>query len=188
MPNHFTVVALCGRNWERLEQQGKEDFDFTGLEGANLCEILAPLPDELQGIVETTPPCRYRHKQTGEWSKDSNTPMGDDVANWERVDLTDDEQAELRRKYDAVTWYDWQPANWGTKWGTYDLKLHELGGDGSPLLIEFQTAWRPPNAEMMRRIDDYLCDKYCLQNIKWIGYDPYDDRTKDIDVADAVSV
>ena len=191
MPNHFLTVGLCGRDYNRLEAVGKEDYDeidFEPLKGANLCELITKLPDELQGIVSSNPKCRYVHKATGEVSKDSNGPMGDDRDQWERVPLTDAEVAELVEKYGAADWYDWQGKNWGTKWGTYSLKVHELGGDGSPILIEFQTAWGPPTAEVMRGIDGYLCETYFLKNIKWFGHDPYDNNTIDIEIAAAVSV
>ena len=62
------------------------------------------------------------------------------------------EQAELERKtkanvekYGYGNWYDFQTANWGTKW--------EIGGDGNTAEIEddglsfsapFESAWSPP--------------------------------------------
>lgn len=191
MPNHFLTVGLCGRDYARLEALGKEDYDEIDLQpliGANLCELICKLPEELEGIVASNPKCRYRHKQTGEWSKDCNGPMGDDREQWERVELSNDQVAALEAKYGAADWYDWQSKEWGTKWGTYQLKVHEMGGDGSPLLIEFQTAWGPPTPEMMRKIDTYLCETYCLKNIKWIGHDPYDNDTLNIEIAAPVSV
>jgi len=187
MPNHYLTVGLCAKDYKRLEEQGKEDFDaehFKGLEGSNLCEIVLPLPDELSGIVATNPPCRYLNKVTGEWSKSCNGEHGEDAADWKRVDLSSDDIAKLVFKYGASNWFDWQTENWGTKWGTYDLKVHELGGDGAPILIEFESAWGPPNAEMMRKIDTYLCEKYCLKNIKWSGHNPYNNGTEDIEIAD----
>lgn len=183
MPNHFTVVAICGRDWKRLEEAGKEDFDLEPLNGANLCEIIAPLPEDLVGIVSTTPLCKWRHKTTGEWCRDSDGPHWQSIAEWECVNLTDEQVAELREKHNATNWYEWQPENWGTKWGIYSLEVHELGGDGSPVLIEFQCAWGPPNAVMMRKIDDYLCETYFLKGLRWMGHDPYDGQTCEIEIA-----
>lgn len=37
--------------------------------------------------------------------------------------------------------YEWCRANWGTKWGAYDVKLVEYGRMD---LVLFQTAWSPP--------------------------------------------
>lgn len=191
MPNHFLTIGLCGRDYKRLEAIGKEDYDEIDMEplkGANLCELIAELPEELQGIVASNPRCKYRHKETGEWCKDCNGPKFDERDQWERIELTAADESELETKYGAADWYGWQQKRWGTKWGTYSLKVHELGGDGSPLLIEFQTAWGPPTPEMMREIDDYLCKTYCLKNIKWVGHNPYDNDTVDIEIAAAVSV
>ena len=60
------------------------------------------------------------------------------------------EQAELEAKQEAnikkfgyKDWYDWQVANWGTKW--------DIGADGYPaqdieggLMLTFDSAWSPP--------------------------------------------
>jgi len=191
MPNHFVTIGLCGRDYKRLEAIGKEDYDeidIKPMEGANFCELVCKLPEELEGIVATTPKCRYRNTETGEWSKDCNGPMGDDSEKYEKVELTASEVSKLEAKYGAADWFDWQSKNWGTKWGTYGTKVHELDGDGSTLLIEFQTAWGPPTPEMMRKIDTYLCETYCLKNIKWMGHDPYDNDTHLIEIADDASV
>ncbi len=184
MPNHFLTVGLCARDYSRLRELGKEDLDEISLEplvGANLCELINPLPSELDGIISPSNQ-RYVHKTTGEVCRDSSGPDIDPEA-WGRVSLSHDELESLRAKYGATNWYDWQRENWGTKWGTYDLKVHEMGGDGSPILIEFQTAWGPPSPEMMCRINDYLRETYCLTNILWIGHDPANDTTSTIEVA-----
>jgi len=130
MPNHFTTVGLCSRDYYRLEALGKEDFseiDFAELKNKNLCEIVTSKP------------------------------------------------------IDCNNWYIWAIDNWGTKWGTYETRVHQLGGDGSPILIEFQSAWDPPNRETMRKITNYLRETYCLDNIKWIGHNPYDGSLVDVD-------
>lgn len=191
MPNHFTTVGLCGRDWNRLEALGKEDIDeidLHSLNGKNLCEILNPRPQVFDFIVDSNTPRRYRHKVTGEFLKDVDGPMGKDRGAWEMIELTAKEQHDLKGLFGAVTWHGWQCLNWGTKWGIYDLKTHELGGDGSPVLVEFQSAWGPPNADMMRRIDNHLCETFCLENIKWFGHDPGNGQTVEIEIADAVSV
>jgi hypothetical protein len=187
MPNHFLVIGLCGRDWERLEAIGRDDhdeIDLTPIEGVNLCEIIDKLPEELEGVVSMNPLCRYRHKHTGEYLKDCNGPMMlDDREQWEQVILTESEINQLCAKYGAASWYEWQQNNWGTKWGTYNTTVHSLGGDGSPILIEFQSAWGPPKPEIMRKIDDFLCETYFLKNIRWIGHDPFDGSTVEIEIA-----
>lgn len=192
MPNHYLTVGICGRDYEAAEKLGIEDYYSIDLSpiinGTNLCEICVRLPDELVGIVATNPPVRYRHKVTGEWSKECNSPMGLDRDYWEKVELTSDEIASLRAKYGSCNWYDWNVENWGTKWGTYDTEVHQLGGDGAPLMISFQSAWGPPSPKAMRLITDYLCDTFCLKDFKWLGHDPYDNSTHHIEVAERESV
>ena len=178
MPNNFLVVGLCARDWSEDDEQS-----FKPLVGANLCELSAPLPDELRGITSPNHE-RFVNKVTGEVCKHDDH-LNLDRKEWARVALSRDEVSALRSKYGAANWYDWQNENWGTKWGTYDTKVYELGGDGSPVLIEFQTAWGPPSPEMMGRINAYLRETYRLKNIRWIGHDPFDDSTLDIEVAPA---
>lgn len=174
MPNHFLVVGLCAN------PENKELHEFHELEDKDLCAEVLPRPDELNNIVSTSPPCRYRNKQTGEIWKDANGPSHD-FESYERVSLTLEEIEALQAKHGAATWYEWCNKHWGTKWGTYSLKLHEMGGDGSPILIEFQTAWRPPNERIMRLITDYLAG-FGLVNITWIGHNPRDSQTMPIEV------
>lgn len=126
MPNHFTTIGMCARDYDRLEDLVKDDpveIDFSELTNKNLCD-----PNDKNHQCER---------------------------------ITD---------------------NWGTKWGTYATRVHHLGGDCSPILIEFQSALGPPNPETMRKITEYLCDTYCLKNIKWIGHDPSDGTISDIEI------
>jgi|GEM_PF-2747810 len=187
MPNHYTVVGLCARDWKAAEKLGKksiDEVDLTPINGSNLCKIVLPMPEELQGIVSSKQLVRYKHKITGKvWDEDCNGPTRDHE-DWEQVALEPSEIAELERKFGAASWYEWALINYGTKWGTYSVKVHELGGDGSPILIEFQSAWGPPNPEMMRRINEYLQSVYCLSDIKWMGHNPGSGTTEIVKVAE----
>ncbi len=73
--------------------------------------------------------------------------------------------------------------HWGARWGTYETEYHELGGDGLPVLIEFQCAWNPPSPEAMRDIENYLKEAYCLKDIRWLFHEPYDNTIAPIEVA-----
>lgn len=57
-----------------------------------------------------------------------------------------DEEKEIAvdnlQKYGHATWYGWSIANYGTKWGAYDVEDVEDWGD--TLIYHFQTAWSPP--------------------------------------------
>jgi hypothetical protein len=79
-------------------------------------------------------------------------PMPESVEQVRSVHYPDGTTEKERLGVDQ-DWYDWAKENWGTKWGTYDAKAFELGGDGSPVLIKFQSAWGPPK----------VLDKTCRQ-------------------------
>lgn len=48
-------------------------------------------------------------------------------------------QALLETGY--ASWYDWNVANWGTKWDAYSVEVTE---DGDPFAFRFETAWSFP--------------------------------------------
>jgi hypothetical protein len=51
-------------------------------------------------------------------------------------------QLENIRLYDAKDWYDWNIANWGTKW---DFALENLDRpDANTVTAAFDSAWAPP--------------------------------------------
>ena len=53
--------------------------------------------------------------------------------------------AEEMKKYGSNNWYDWNIANWGTKWNSYgydDAEENNLAGEN---IITFNTAWSAPH-------------------------------------------
>jgi len=76
-------------------------------------------------------------------------------------------------------WYGWAKENWGTKWGTYDVKAFAVGGDDSPIVIKFQSAWTAPT--ILGEIADWLKRVYKFENVAFVGFDPYDGSTRIID-------
>ncbi len=72
-------------------------------------------------------------------------------------------------------WYDWAMHNWGTKWGTYRVKAFDLDGDGTPILIKFQSAWTPP--KILDKISAWLKETYSFEKVVFIGFNPYDCQT-----------
>lgn len=43
------------------------------------------------------------------------------------------------KQYGVLTWYDWAPKNWGTKWNAYEVSV-----DAKNNYIKFDTAWSDP--------------------------------------------
>lgn len=172
MPNHFLVVGLCSRG---------DCDDFSKLKDLNLCEEVMPMPSDLKGIVASNPMVRFRNRNTLEFSPNCNGESGDE---WERIVVSSEEVQSLIDKHGAANWYDWCPKYWGTKWGTYRTKVHEMGGDGSPVLIEFQCAWSPPNTTVMRLITEYLKQQFGFKSIRWMGHNPSCDEVRPIEVCE----
>lgn len=61
-------------------------------------------------------------------------------ANGFQGDLSDKDRAECAAK-GIPNWYDWNTANWGTKWDASDPDV-EI--NPKSIKITFQTAWSPP--------------------------------------------
>jgi hypothetical protein len=68
--------------------------------------------------------------------------LGDEA---EQAKLEAKEQANLK-KHGHKNWYDWQVANWGTKWDVSDEGLEFIdNGDGTAVITGwFDSAWAPP--------------------------------------------
>jgi hypothetical protein len=64
-------------------------------------------------------------------------------------------EKELKKKYGSKDWYDWNVANWGTKWNVSDASIDEEE-DGS-VVYGYSTAWAP-NCEFLKNI----CKQYPL--------------------------
>lgn len=50
-------------------------------------------------------------------------------------------------------WYNWNNANWGTKWDASDVSLSEVSDEH--LIYTFQTAWGSPDAALMNLAGQY---------------------------------
>jgi hypothetical protein len=179
MPNHYTTIGLATRRTHEEGDNAGEYVveDLSPLNGANLCDLALPMPAELASITSGPDRAmRWVHKGTGEIAPRGFLRRPVDKG-WEHVLVPDEEVRSIVERHGHWDWYEWSVKNWGTKWGTYDTKVSQLGGDGSPTLIEFQSAWGPPKPEMLGRIEAYLDEHYGLVNIKWMGCNPYDDST-----------
>jgi len=49
---------------------------------------------------------------------------------------------DQNKKHPGRNWYDWNRANWGTKWGSYDTQ--EPTRENGSVTFRFQSAWSPP--------------------------------------------
>lgn len=72
------------------------------------------------------------------------------------VELDDDKwqsdksvAAANREKYGYEGWYDWNVANWGTKWNSCDARLFNNDKEKHSIVYTFQTAWSPVGDKVM---------------------------------------
>ena len=71
--------------------------------------------------------------------------LTDTVAGWMGEDKQAAHEAQQARnieKYGFKDWYDWNVANWGTKWD-FELENKERHEDGT-VTASFDSAWAPP--------------------------------------------
>ncbi len=152
MPNHFTNIALCGPGY---------DFDCEAFNEAkfNLCAEIIQCPQELYRVHSG-----FTRQEDGtvleRWI---DTPEGP-------VEV---DRQSLIERFGHDCSIEWQRANWGVKWGTYDTVARHVGGDSMPVLIEFQTAWGPPS--ILDKIAEWLKARFGFLDVGFMGFDPYDD-------------
>ena len=60
----------------------------------------------------------------------------------ENAEEKDKMRQAMVEKYGYASWYEWNIANWGTKWDAYDISIDE--DLGRELRVQFDTAWAPP--------------------------------------------
>lgn len=48
----------------------------------------------------------------------------------------------MKAKYGFTSWYDWNIANWGTKWDLCDVIKTRI--DANTIQLSFESAWSPP--------------------------------------------
>ena len=115
MPNHVANIIIVDSKMEEISNKlyttkGKEADEEIFVDFGNII----PMPEELRGAVS---PSRKAENESEEQHN-------------ERIN-------NLIEKYGHSSWYDWNCANWGTKWNAY----HSIVGRDS---FEFQTAWSHP--------------------------------------------
>lgn len=85
------------------------------------------------GILQALIPCpeELLNPETGSFG-------GDNAAEKDAL------REALTKKYGYSGWYDWNVANWGTKWDLCDVVVDRV--DDNTVTLTFQTAWSPPIA------------------------------------------
>jgi hypothetical protein len=109
-------------------EKGEVEYDdFSPCPPTGLFQFIAPMPSELEGTTKGNKP--------PQWQVNSSAALID--------------------KYGADNWYDWQCANWGTKWDVYCNNIKSWGIDHLNnskyfIYLVFDTAWGPPTEAIKR--------------------------------------
>lgn len=135
------------------------------------------MPNNYTNIAICSPGYDFDVKAFNEKHKDTCfcsivRPMPDDIREIPSISYPDG-TTEKQRRGASQDWCDWAKEHWGTKWGTYDNEAFDLGGDSSPVLIKFQSAWFAPS--VLNLIAAWLKQEYGFNQVSFIGFDPYDD-------------
>jgi len=105
------------------------------------------------------------------WDWDSNSPK------FQFIDMNKEQFIEKYKdlnyepKIQIVSWYDWNTANWGTKWNASTVSINI---SGKIAYIEFDTAWSVPEPiyeELLEKYPDVIFDwKYWEPMMDWAGH------------------
>ena len=80
-------------------------------------------------------------------------PLVDTVAGWSGI-VDEQKQREAQEqdnllKYGSKNWYDWNVANWGTKWDV-DAEIDDYTSCDTEIIFSFASAWSPPTRAMQK--------------------------------------
>lgn len=96
----------------------------------------------------------------------------DTVAGYPGENLVEENNAKVKRNlelYGYANWYDWQVANWGTKWDTGGEQDQIERIDENTVNVWFDSAWSPP-IEAYRKFDELGFDIEAYYNEPGIAY------------------
>ena len=88
-----------------------------------------------------------------------------------------EEQAKRNiAKYGQKDWYDWNIANWSTKWDV-DANLDEYGTTATEVIMSFESAWAPPQNAIAKMAEKFsklnIRHTYMEEGMCFVGSDEY---------------
>lgn len=109
---------------------------------------IIPMPVELEGTTSPAPDSPEPHPNWAVMLANGEiTQEWYDVLCAENVARYESKQAAIAATGYA-SWWEWQHANWGVKWGDSDTYL--VDHDDSLTSMKFDTPWGPPDTGMMK--------------------------------------
>jgi hypothetical protein len=121
-----------------------EDDEKPGLANLMPCpEDLVQTPARATFIPETW----NQYVESGEWTKEKYQAEIQDLNDLEK------KQLENMEKYGHKDWYGWSLANYGNKWGDYDVHIEKVETDDTKeIVVTYTTAWGPFEACFFKKV------------------------------------
>ncbi len=133
MPNHVkNIVRIVHKDGKKASEIAEKLKDFNEIKR---------MPAELRWNQSPTVLISQEEfdKQEADWNAKTPEEQEEVKKRHHSRQITRAMSVDLKRRFGADNWYEWSYANWGTKWGSYEVE-HEQGSN----VIEFQTAWSTP--------------------------------------------
>lgn len=155
MPNHIaTKFSVSGTPAEIDDFIKAARHEYPDGSSIFAIESFYPCPAELR---KTTSPTKVVSQEEYEATLKKNEEEKDKC--FQQWPITEAMQKDYKERFGHDNWYDWQVANWGTKWGCYDVvgesqdtwHRHDDGDTSSYIWCYYNTAWSPAT-EALRQI------------------------------------
>jgi hypothetical protein len=134
MPNWVTNIVELKGNAEQVAsilefvKSDEREFDFNKI---------APIPKELQNTQAPTNIISQKEYDEQE-ERLARGELTESEKSWGiSRGLTLELSMEYKKRFGADNWYNWQTANWGTKWNASEVFISDNA-------ISFNTAWSAP--------------------------------------------
>jgi len=143
---------------KQLKYQTSVTGEHEGVEGYSIASSLYPLPHELQYVSGTGGDEKYfilhdKIVKPPKMDEDYFKIVRGEDPRYTIRPLTSGEKNQLMEMHGAVNWYDWNVANYGTKWGDVETELvvdHE-----DYLSFVFRSAWAPAHKLAEKISEDF---------------------------------
>jgi len=123
-------------------------------EDHEMIEKIAAIEGTEKGVLQTLVPC-----PTELLDDELTTSYGDDA----KQAIVEAKKASMREKYGYASWYDWNIANWGSKWDLCEVSYNRV--DDNTIQLSCDTAWSPP----LTALESLLAQGY---SIRALYYEP----------------
>ena len=99
--------------------------------------------EQAEGVLQALIPCPEELNDN-----ELTTSYGDE----DKQKVVEAKRAEMKAKYGYASWYDWNIANWGTKWDLCDVTKTRI--DANTIQLSFESAWSPPVEAYARLLEE----------------------------------